>query len=852
MKQQGKQQGEAGNKDDFSVNIEAILPLVNKPGRYIGGELGAVHKGWDTVGLHYCLIFPDLYEIGMSHQGLQILYHIVNGDTRFLAERCYAPDIDMEAQLREGKLPLFSIESRRSLADFDVLGFTLPYELCYTNILTVLDLAGVPLKSSDRTLEHPLVIGGGSCALNPEPVADFFDVIVLGDGEEVIVELGEGVLAAKKEGLNKKETLLKLAAIPGLYIPAFFEPLYKDGKFAGVRSLEDNYNRVHRRVLPRLPESNTLAHPLVPIVKPVHDRLGIEIARGCTRGCRFCQAGMIYRPVRERSADDILKIAEQGIADSGFDELALLSLSTGDYSCLPEVLTRLMNRFADEYVSVSMPSMRVGTLTPEIIEQIKRVRKTGFTVAPEAGTDRMREVINKGITEEDLLATCRDAFGAGWNLIKFYFMFGLPTETLDDVDGIVELAKKARAAGGGGGRIQINVSVATFIPKPHTPFQWHQQLTIEESKARLNRLKQILPRKGFKLKWHDAHTSYMEGVFSRGDRKLCGLIETAWKNGVRLDGWSEHFRLKNWEQAAESCGIDMDSYLRGRTMEEPLPWDHLHPGVDREFLEKEWYNALTRAYTTDCRNQGCQKCGLCDFKTIKPVVNTECSALPVEAAVNKSKAQEETVFRHRVHYTRLGDSRFYGHLELLQLVFRVLHRAGLPVLFSKGYNPSPKVSFSQALPVGVESLVEHFDVELSRPLNTLPETIDLLNKEFPETIRVTSIALIGKGRQADQEVSYHITLPAGVEVDIADKITAFLDAKEYIIERIRKRKRKQLDIRPLVQSLEQQGEQVEVTLVQRHSQAGISPVLLLEKVLGLSTDQARIARVMKTAVHALE
>lgn len=511
--------GEMNYQGNVPVNIDAILPLVKKPGQYIGGELNSINKAWHMGAIRFCLIFPDLYELGMSHHGLQILYHILNNDERFLAQRCYAPDIDMEEHLRKAGLPLFALESRRPLAEFDVLGFTLPYELCYTNILTVLDLAGLPFKACDRTEEHPLVIGGGSCALNPEPVADFFDVIVLGDGEEVVVELGERLLAAKNEGAGKTETLRKLATVKGVYVPLFFEPIYTNGQFAGVQALEKDYIQAERRVLPELPKAATSTRPLVPVVKPIHDRLGIEIARGCTRGCRFCQAGMIYRPVRERSVDDILKLAEQGIEASGFDEVALLSLSTGDYSCLPEVLIRLMDRFADEYISVSMPSMRVGTLTPEIIEQIKRVRKTGFTVAPEAGTDRMREVINKGITEEDLLATCRDAFGAGWNLIKFYFMIGLPTETEEDVDGIVELAKKARAAAGGGGRAQINVSVATFIPKPHTPFQWHEQLSLEEAKARLQRLKQLLPRKGFKLKWHDAHTSFMEGVFSRGDRR---------------------------------------------------------------------------------------------------------------------------------------------------------------------------------------------------------------------------------------------------------------------------------------------------------------------------------------------
>ncbi len=842
------------NRQSSVVNIDEILPLVKKPGRYIGGELGAVNKEWDSVDLRFCFIFPDLYEIGMSHQGLQILYHLVNEDDRFLAQRCYAPDIDMEAELRKAGIPLFALESKRPLADFDVLGFTLPYELCYTNILTVLDLAGLPLKSCDRGQEYPLVIGGGSCGLNPEPVADFFDAIVLGDGEEVIIEIGERVIAAKKEGLGRLETLRELAAVEGVYVPSFYEPIYRDDRFAGIRALEKEFPQVRRRVLPRLPEVNTLTRPLVPIVKPVHDRLGIEIARGCTRGCRFCQAGMIYRPVRERTVDDILQLAEQGIASSGFDELALLSLSTGDYSCLPEVLIRLMDRFSDEFVSVSMPSMRVGTLTPEVIEQIKRVRKTGFTVAPEAGTDRMREVINKGITEDDLMATCRDAFGAGWNLIKFYFMIGLPTETLEDVDGIVELAKKARAQAGAGGRIQINVSVATFIPKPHTPFQWHEQLGLEEAKERLNRLKKLLPRKGFKLKWHDARTSFLEGVFSRGDRRLSQLIETAWQAGGRLDGWSEHFHLQNWQQAAERCGIEMETYLRARAMDEPLPWDHLQCGVDREFLEQEWQRALERSYTPDCRNHGCQKCGLCDFKTIMPVVNKKCEEVPVADRIingDKKKEQEETPFRYRFEYSRLEDSRFYGHLEMLQLVFRVLKRAGLPVLFSKGYNPSPKVSFSQALPVGVESLAEYFDVDLARPLKDPRQTLEALNREFPQTIRVLHVELIGKIQAVDQQAAYEIVLPAGDYPDLEDRIAAFISAEEYIIERIRKRKLKKLDVRPLVESVKREGDRLEIVLIQRHSQAGISPLLLLEKVFGLTPDQARIARIKKTAVQDL-
>ncbi len=832
-----------------NIEIDSLLPLVKKPGRYIGGELNVVEKQPAQVELSFALVFPDLYEIGMSHQGLQILYHIINQQDNLRAERCYAPDVDMEAQLRTHDLPLFSLESRAPLSSFEVIGFTLPYELCYTNILTVLDLAKVPLRAAERSEDDPLVIGGGSCSMNPEPVADFFDVVVLGDGEEVVLEIAQVLLAAGEENCSRREKLERLAAVQGVYVPLFFRPEYEGGQLTAVRPLVDGYEQVRRRVLPELPPVDLLTRPLVPLVKPIHDRLGVEIARGCTRGCRFCQAGMIYRPVRERSIEDIMALAEQGIRNSGFDELALLSLSSGDFSCLPQLLIRLMDRFADEYVSVSMPSMRVGTLTPEVIEQIKRVRKTGFTVAPEAGTDRMREVINKGITEEDLLATCRDAFGAGWNLIKFYFMIGLPTETMEDVDGIVDLAVRARREAQTG-RARINVSVATFVPKPHTPFQWSRQLTLDESRQRIDHLKKTLPRKGFKLKWHDPQQSLLEGVFSRGDRRLSDLIEAAWRSGARLDGWSEHFRLERWQEAAREVGLDLEWYLRGRDPGEVLPWDHLQCGVDRGFLEQEYTKSLERAYTPDCRNNSCQNCGLCDFKTIRPRVNAAEDVppyTPKPAARPSRNGEQGPVFSYRVHYARLGDARFLGHLEMLQLVFRALHRSGLPVLFSRGYNPSPRVSFSHALPVGVESHVEYFDVDLSRPISRYEETARLLNRNLPEFVTVTSVAPRGKQTPKDMVVSYQVRL--GPDVDgpaVAKRIADFLARDSFIIERVRKKKRRELDLRPLVLALRLEGAELAMELLHPHSAAGTNPREVLTRILGLSEEQALLASIVKT------
>ena len=837
------------------VDLGSILPLVRKPGQYVGGELHAQDGSVTPDQLTVCLIFPDLYEIGMSHQGLQILYHILNNRPTTVAHRAYVPDVDMEEALRSQGVPLFSLEARVGLASYDVLGITLPYELCFTNVLTVLDLAGLPLRAESRGDEHPLVLGGGSCAFNPEPVAEFFDAIVLGDGEEIIIEIADLLELAKAERWPKGQILERLADLAGVYVPAFFKPRYQEGQLVAIDALRPQTPFVRKRVLPHLDGAAAPRKPLVPVVEPVHDRLAIEIARGCTRGCRFCQAGMTYRPVRERTFEEIMQLAEEGIAHSGFEELALLSLSTGDYSCLDMLMGRLMDRFADAYVSVSMPSMRVGTLTPEIMEQIRRVRKTGFTIAPEAGTDRLRQVINKGITEEDLLATCRDAFSLGWKLIKLYFMVGLPTESEADVEGIVHLARKARAqAGQGKGRpVQVNLGVATFVPKPHTPFQWEAQIGLEESRARINRLKQMLPRQGFKIKWHDPEQSFLEGVFSRGDRKLARLVETAWRDGARLDSWTEHFDLARWQRAATQCGLDLGQYLRRRDPDEVLPWDHLHCGVDRTFLAAERGRALDLHYTPDCRTHGCQGCGLCDFTTVQPVVH----ARPTED-FRPAKPQGRVEIRpgqkavaYRVHYSRLGDSRFYGHLELLQLIFRTLQRCNLPLLFSSGFNPTPRVSFSQALPVGVESVAESFDMELARPLASMEEAVTLLNSRLPASIRVTRVTLAPKTVVRSSVISYVVRSGTWPE-DARQCIETFLARESFVIERTRKNRHQELDLRPLVLRLEtdHQG-QLHLDLLGHQGQPGTNPREVLEKVFGFGKREALLARVLKTEVREM-
>ena len=838
-----------------SFEQRKILPFINKPGRYLGLEHNSSTKQWQDNSLRCCLVFPDLYEIGMSHQGLQILYHILNGRENILAERCYCPDKDMEQELRAKELPLCSLESGHALLDFDLIGFTLPYELCYTNILTVLDLAAIPLRAKNRTDGMPIILGGGSCGLNPEPVADFFDAILLGDGEEAIVEITRCLQQCKQEGNSRSQILDQLSEINGIYIPSFYEPIYNNNTITELQTVRSEIPTITRRILADISDVDHLQHPLVPNSKIVHDRLGIEIARGCTRGCRFCQAGIIYRPVRERSTEQIFDLAKQGIQNSGFNELALLSLSTGDYSCLSTVLPQLMDEFAKEAISVSMPSMRVGTLTQDVMDQIKRVRKTGFTLAPEAGSERMRRVINKGITEEDLMTTCRDAFRLGWKVMKLYFMIGLPGETEEDIDAIVELAKKTKQVGNevGGGRLQINVSIGTFVPKPHTPFQWEEQISMEESRDKIDYLKQTMPRKGIKLKWHDPKMSFLEGIFSRGDRRLSRLLETVWKNGSRLDAWSEHFNLERWQQAAEECNLDLHSFLRVRDEEEILPWQHLNSGVDTAFLHAERKKAEQEIYTPDCRYHSCQKCGLCDFKTIMPIVRDrkkESRPAPLQhntPPLNPKHEQEDKHFRYTVTYSRTGDICYLGHLEILQLVFRCLRRAGIKTNFSKGFNPSPKVSFGPALPVGTQSLAEFFVMDLPEPLTDLQQTQEALNAELIQGLQIESLQLSRKPVPQQLLSTYEIHLDQPMTSSETTAIKYFLETEHFSITRTRKRKTKEINIRPLIPSLTIQGTKtIHMHLISRASEAGVKPLEALAAIFDKDQQDLLAAEVIKT------
>lgn len=835
----------------------AFLSSVSRPGRYLGQEFNSVTRPWESADVRIALAFPDLYEIGMSHQGLQILYHILNQKDGLLAERCYAPAPDMEQLLREKGLPFTTLEGEHPLAEFDMIGITLAYELCYSNILTMLDLAKIPFYSKDRSDSDPLLIAGGACALNPEPVADFFDAVLLGDGEEAILDMAE-VLRGNRD-CSRTEKLRLLESVDGMYIPSHFQPRMKGNRIESIERIDGDASKstVSRRILPDLNDTDFLTHPLVPNAKTVHDRFVIEVARGCTRGCRFCQAGMTYRPVRERTSEQVIELAKKGLANSGFEELALLSLSTGDYSCLDQTLAPLMDSFVSKNISIAMPSMRVGTLTPSVMEQIKRVRKTGFTLAPEAGSERLRQVINKGITEEDLLDTCNDAFRLGWMLIKCYFMIGLPTETDEDIVAMADLVRKVLQAGREGHALaaqgkkrgampQVNVSVGTFVPKPHTPFQWQRQIGIEESFQRIHLLQDSMPRKGSNLKYHKPKVSWLEGVFSRGDRRLAPLIVEAWEKGARLDAWTEYFNLDYWLNAGEAIGLDLDDYLRERDLDEILPWSHLSAGVDTEFLKEEWHRALGGVYTPDCRYNDCNQCGVCNFKDIHPIVHNRNGELPPAVSHPKStESPSDQHFRYIVHYSRRGKICYLGHLEVLQLVFRTLRRADIPVYFSQGFNPSPKVSFGPALPVGTESLAEFFIMDLKQPLSDLKGTAERLNTTLPPGLEIQKLELHNGKMPLKVKVNYRISYGSPIGEQQHSAVAAFLNAPQFLVKRERKNKMQEIDIRPQISSLKIEGDDLLLSVISEPAVPGAKPAEAVKAIFGLTASEVQDIKILK-------
>ncbi len=597
--------------------MQDILGLVEKPARYLGNEWNAVHK--DHAGrVTIALAFPDVYEIAMSHLGLQILYHVANQRDDAVAERVFAPWTDMEEQMRQHNIPLFALESQRPVREFDLLGFTLQYEMSYSNVINMLDLAQVPLLAKDRGEEHPLVMAGGPCAYNPEPLADFLDFVVLGEAEEALADVIEVYADAKAKGLDRHNTLLALSRVPGVYVPSFYQVHYNgDGTIARVEPLVDVPPIVYKRVLSELDPKFYPIEPVVPFLGTVHDRLMLEVFRGCTRGCRFCQAGVIYRPVRERKREDLVELVQEALKATGHNEVSLMSLSTMDYSDLSDLLDDLLDRFSCDHIKLSLPSLRADSFSVEQAKKVQQSRRGGLTLAPEAGSQRLRDVINKQVTEDDLLRAVASAQAEGWQSVKLYFMIGLPTETNDDLEGIFDLAKKAawahRYLGMPGKPLNVTVSAAAFVPKAWTPFQWEPQdsmYTLEEKQRFLRNL--FSSERRLKLNYHGAELSFLEAIFARGDRRLGAVLLSAHRQGCRFDGWSEHFSFAKWMQAFADAELDPTFYAnRQRQRDEIFPWDHLSPGVDKDWLWQEREAAWRQATTVDCRPAHCSVCGVC-------------------------------------------------------------------------------------------------------------------------------------------------------------------------------------------------------------------------------------------------
>lgn len=596
--------------------LESLLLKVQKPGRYSGGEINSVIKDKEKVDVRFAFCFPDIYEIGMSHLGMKILYSQFNNRDDVWCERVFAPWTDFEQVMRENNIPLFALESRDDVKDFDIVGFTLQYELSYTNVLNMLDLAGIPLKSSDRHSLAPLVVAGGPCTCNPEPIADFIDLFFLGEGEEVDLEVIDLYKKHKKLGSTKEEFLIEAAQIEGVYVPSLYEYDYNnDGTIKSISAKNNAPKIIKKRIIKNLDNAFYPDNFVVPYIEIVHDRAVQEIYRGCIRGCRFCQAGFIYRPVREKGVDTINNQAKALCESTGYDEISLSSLSTSDYTKIEPLLNKMLEWTSSDNISLSLPSLRIDNFSEELLEKIQHVRKSGLTFAPEAGTQRLRDVINKNVTEEEILSTCRMAFKGGYTSVKLYFMLGLPTETDDDLKGIADLAQRIvnefyrMPEKPKGKSVNVSVSVSTFVPKPFTPFEFEPQISLDEIKRRQNYLKSCITTKKVSLSYHDSSTSYLEGILARGDRRLCDAILAAYKSGCKLDGWSECFDVEKWKEAFAQCGINPEFYAnRKREFDEILPWEHLDYSVTKEFFIRQNQLAHKEQTTPNCR-LSCAACG---------------------------------------------------------------------------------------------------------------------------------------------------------------------------------------------------------------------------------------------------
>jgi radical SAM family uncharacterized protein/radical SAM-linked protein len=851
------------SSQSLAGRIEALLPRVEKPGRYLGTEINAIYKPWAEAGNEalskWLLILPDVYEIGMSHQGLRILYDILNSREDALAERAFAPWVDMEDLMRRNEIPLFSLETRHLAKEFDLVGFSLQYELLATNILNLLDLAGIPLRSNQRGEDDPLIVAGGPCAANPEPLAEFIDLFLIGDGEELVGRITETLQVSKN--LSREEKLRALSGLPGIYVPRFYTPIFENGRQIGVEPQGGAPFPVRRTHVANLDAAPYHLRPVVPLVEAVQDRLTLEIQRGCTRGCRFCQAGIYYRPVRERGPRRLTELIAGGLPVTGWNEVSLSSLSSADYSQIEPLTRTLVDALSPQRIGLSFSSLRADAFSVELAHQVSKVRKTGLTLAPEAGTQRLRNVINKNVTESDLLAAIEAAYSKGWQRVKLYFMLGLPTETDADIEGIISLLTRIRDIGKKhGGAKKVSASLGPFVPKAHTPFQWEAFADRDYLTRSQHHIKDTVQSRWSQVKWHDSKVSFIEATISRGDRTLAPLLERVWRSGARFDGWAEFFNMDRWLEAFSAEGLDPLAYTGAIAPDAKLPWDHIDLGITKKWLAEERDRALSGEQIEDCRLDACTACGLgCDrpYTPAAPVADSDWEQLgkQIRAAFPAVTADENPqIHRYRIAFAKLDRLRFISHLELGRLLARIFRMAGWPIAYSQGHHPHPKIAYGPPLPLGVEGEAELIDVQLTEPLRA--ELIELANAAAPLGLKIKGAKhMVSKPTSIAAAIisaDYRVQLPETLykQAISEQRVEAFERAGSVIALKSRKGRQKTIDLKRCVTALALHDGTLDFTLLLQEKQGNtMGPLPMLAELFKWSMENLGECRVTRTRLY---
>lgn len=833
--------------------LQKILLNVQKPAQYIGGELNSVMKDKEKVDCRLAFCFPDKYEVGMSHLGMKILYSLYNQRENWWCERVFAPDKDMEQLMRDKNIPLYALESLDPIKDFDFILFTLQYEMSYTAVLNILDLAGVPIRSEERKDLTPIIVAGGPCACNPEPMAPFIDMFILGEGEEVNIEITELYMKAKKKGWSKQQYLKEAAKIQGVYVPSLYDVSYnEDGTIHSVvPNCEQAPAAIKKRIIKDLDNVYYPDKFVVPFINIVHDRAMLEVQRGCLRGCRFCQAGFIYRPLRDKHYDTLNSDAHGLCDSSGYEELSLTSLSTSDYKEIEPLLDDLLNWTTEEKVSLSLPSLRVDNFSKELMDKVSRLKKSGLTFAPEAGTQRLRDVINKNVTEEELMNTCRTAFEGGYTSVKLYFMMGLPTETMEDIEGIANLAQKvvdlyySLPTRPKGRAVSVSISCACFVPKPFTPFEFEAQDSMELLREKQKHLLASVKSKKISVSYHDADVSFIEAVLAKGDRRMADAIESAWRKGSSLDGWYEYFKPQRWYDAMSELGIDPAFYAnRHREYDEVMPWDHLDYCVSKNFLIRENKLAREDKTTPQCREKcsGCGAAQLIDGKCCTGDVFYEREVTPIEPP--KEKADASLVLAQpqkvRLFFTKLDRAKYISHLDMNRCMSRALKRSGLPVWYTGGFNPHMYLTFPLPLSLGCESTYECVDLKMTQKVD-LDVIAEKVNRCLPPDIQVFCA---GEQQMDQKEIAwadYEILLTGADHLE--EKLTAYLNQEQITVIKKTKKGEKEIDIKPYFSVLSMQEENGQIRAMMRFAtgiELNINPTLLLDNApFELNTEALR-------------